>query len=469
MKHFLVIVVGCLPLGWLTASNVTKWRSPPDNSATAAENAKPDLAANEDRVNQAKKDLQIAKADTEIVHSLISLEPFTHSPPPVNAVTDARLVELAGIWQDYTKALDTAVEGHRIYRKNKTLDPKAEITALKAFRDFKLGNMRGVELIKEWCDTRVESLERTQALVIALDDIRARFAARQYPEVIAKLKEHRIEDLPAGALSAAEKSEMLRYLEKSRFLLYWRSAEDSSGGDAARIAKLKSLIKGDKESPLPKDDEDHAMIRKYEKEVADLERKLKIERLFDPKSQRGLVELVQECQEILDEDQGARPRLKNGLKKWISEQFVAKEVPMSQLKEAVVKKKNDYRRGLFVRDRQIKDTAYNFSDPENKIPNEFLYLSELDGEPQILLEIRVCRDYNTHLSLLMKEFDSKSRWEGFAAKCDEFQSQLADYYATLPARYSRLPTKAGAAHFQSEGQLAREVIGQWLSLQEILK
>lgn len=460
MKHLVIVAIGCLPLGWLTAANVVRWRAPVDSAVEAAERPKLDVPA---ALERAEKAGRTAADGLTVVRSLFALEPFTDTPLALDpASADARFKPVAAAWQDFTKSQAAVVGASELYR-SKSSSTVDEVKRLTRFLEGKpVAGLRDGTVIEQWCKDRIDLLNRSELTSSTLKEIRQRFTSKQYAEVVK-----RIESLSDDSVPQADKMDVKRMLDKSMFGLHWQAAGDAGVLTApkarTRVAKLTELLK---QSPLPVDDEDQLVITKYESEKVDRLLKLRVDDLFDAPPKR-LFELVAECVKILDDDPEAQTRLQSGLKSWITARLLIKKSPdyPVNMKE-VWHKSGKYRRGAFELSKKSTEPKYFWwSDPAkmNKASEVDIYAKELDGTPEDMLDRRLVRQYNELLTGLLKEPGSKTGWEEFAKSCEDMQAQLVDYYGKIPTKPNN------TVSFQTESQLAREIVGQWSDVARILQ
>ena len=460
MKQLLVVIIGCMPLGWLTASNVLRWRAPVDSAVSAAERPKLDLPAIRERAVKAER---AAADDLPFVHSLVALEPFTDAPKVIDPATvEARFKPVAVAWQDFTKSQTAVVGASELYRSK--MAASDEVKKLTRYLEGRpVSGLRDGNSIEQWCKDRIDLLNRTELTASALKQIRQFFASNQYAEVVK-----RIEALPEDGVTPADKADVARILAKSKFGLHWQGAGESGLltplKARTRVAKLSELLK---KSPLPVDEDDQAIITRFEQEKADRLLKLRVDDLFDAPPKK-LFDLVEDSVRILDDDPESQPRLQSGLKGWIATRLQTKLPPEyhPNMKEVWYKGAEKYRRGAFELSAVSTEPMYKYwNEPTkaNKSHDLAIYLRELKGAPEDMLDRRLCRQYNEILAGLLKELGSQTAWEGFAKSCEEMQKQLVDYYAKIPSKPNN------TVSFQAEGQLAREVIDQWSKVARILK
>lgn len=458
MKQLLIVAIGCLPLAWLTTVNLVLWKSPTETVAATDDLPKLNVAEMTGRATSVERR---ANDDLPFVRGLISLEPFADTLAaidPLNAPD--RFKPIAKAWADYSRSQAAVLGATRIYRAK--LKPADEAEKLKAYlTTTSLTGLRDGDAVEQWCQNRINLITEAERNAKSLDEIRRRFTAKQYDDVLKK-----IAALPEEILSASEKIEVERMRGKAAFGMHWQGWLEAGTLTPSlartRLARLSDLLKT---NPLPVDDEDQAYIARREQEKADLTRKLRIDDLFDDPPNR-LLDLVEECGRILDDDPKARVRLLDGWRRWIEARLIAKKPPKFHPDEKEAWEEGGrYRRGVFKSSSRNKAMYLYWPDPEtvsSKAYETEIYLKQLKSEPDEMLEVRFCRRYNEQLAELMKRMDSRSTWEEFATACEDMQKELTDYY-------TRLQSKQRVVSFQSEGQLAREVLNEWPKLLRILK
>lgn len=458
MKQLLIVAIGCLPLAWLTAVNLVLWKAPPETVAASEERPRLNVAEMTARATSIDRR---ASDDLPFIRGLIALEPFADSLIVIDPLsTPDRFKPVAKAWHDYGRSQAAVLGATRVYRLK--LKPADEVEKLKAYlATSPLTGLRDGDAVDQWMQQRITLLTEAEQNSKSLDEIRRRFAARQYDDVLKK-----IATLPTEVLSAAEKSEVERMRGKAAFGLHWQGWMETGTLTPAlartRLARLSEMLKT---NPLPVDDEDQAYVARREQEKADLSRKLRIDDLFDDPPDR-LLDLAEECGRILDDDPRARVRLLDGWRRWIEARLITKKPPKFHPDEKEAWEEGGrYRRGVFKPSTRNKAMYLYWPDPEtvsSKAYETEIYLKQLKAEPDEMLEVRYCRKYNELLAELMRKIESRSAWEDFATSCEDMQQDLTDYY-------TRLQSKQRVVSFQSEGQLAREVLNEWPKLLRILK
>ena len=458
MKQLFLVAVGCLPLGWLTVSNVLPWQSPVESAVSAGERLKLDLVAIQSRATVAERK---AAEELPFVRSLVTIEPFTDTLQTIDATTvPDRYKRVAKSWQDYTRTHAAVGNLAKLYRiKSLPTEEVERLTAYLAGRP--LTGLRSGEMMEQWCQQRIATLTEADRTAKALEEIRHLFAREQYDEVLKRLRMLR-EDV----LSATERTEMERLRLKSTFGLHWKGNPDTEPNPRTRVTRLTELLK---DSPLPIDEKDRGLLARREQEKADLVRRIRVDDLFDTPPAR-LLDLAEECGRILDDDPASRVRLQNGWKKWIEARLLIKSPPKYHPDEKEAwEEAGRYRRGVFKPSKfsdPVNGARYLYwANPTTVTSKQFdteIYLKHLLAEPDEMLEVRLCRQYNEQLAVLLKKTDSQRGWEEFATSCDDMQKQLIDYY-------TKIQSKQKVVSFQTEGQLAREVVNEWSKVVRILR
>ena len=463
MNRLLIVAMGCLPLGWLTVTNVLKWKSPVESSATAGHRSNLDLFAIDAR---AAATVQKAAAELPFLKNLVGLEPFTDKLLEIDAANaPIRFQSLARAWADYSRVHSETGKLAKLYRSK--LAPDKEVERLTSYlTNNSLSKLSGGEVVVQWCEERRTTLSATIAMAEKLEDVHNYFQLKQHEKVISA-----VNALPLDVLSSSERAEVEKMRLKSQFVVYWEA--DKWTGETTTASLLRSRVKElDRllnAAPPPADIEDENLIKKRQQERIDYQRRIVIEDLFDLNPE--LFDLADAIQRIMAEDPGAQERLVVGWKKWISSR-VAPKVPPTYLpneKEAW-EKSGRYRRGVFEANKKTDPSNgvryYFWNDPklrtDKKTYTTEITMKELVAEPKEMLEIRVCREYNAKLAELLKKSDNLQVWTDFQVVCEKLEQEVDDYYSKLGAE--RRPVS-----FDSDVKLARDVVEQWPKLGTLFK
>lgn len=460
MKQLLLVVLGCLPLGWFTVSSVVQSRTAVENTSIVDDRPKLDEAAMQSHA--AALDRRAAD-DLPSIRNLVPLEPFSETPHALDgAALPDRFKPVATAWQQFLRSQAAVSNASRVYRGGAKMQPAEEADRLKTYLAANsLAGLRGGESLEQWCQQKITTLTEIEQTGKSLEEIRRRFEAKQYDEVLKRIAMLRME-----ALTPADKADIERYRGKSVFGLHWQSADRelaTAGQGDVRIAKLDDFLK---RSPLPFDTEDQQLRDRREQERLDLTRKLRIDHLFKEPPEL-LADLLDECGRILDDDPKARPRLLEGWKAWMTSRIHTKESPKFHAKEQEAWQLDGKQiRGVFIASEKTPGMYLYWTDPKKweagKSYDTEVYSSELKEEPADMLELRYCRQYAEHRADLLKKMDSKQEWESFSTSCSTMQKNLTDYYL-------KVQNKRPAVTFQAEADLAGDVLGAWAKVQRIIK
>ena len=461
MKLILVFALGIAPLAALTVSSL--FGRGPAGAASAAHDPKgaPDLAAAK---KLAKAGTSVADKEQAVVRRFADLEIFRDTLPNFTANDGGeRWKPVATAWSELKKAQDACAALAKLYaalpRPGGTISLESERDELAKYLETNplaglngSGDLEGY--LREKRDKAAERLSSTQLLT----EVRAKFESKLYSDCLREIKR-----IQRDVLTATERSELEQLEKKSKFGEHW--AVELAVQDSAK-SRWMALEERVRTSPEPADTRDRDLLARKNEQIAQLKRWAKVDALFDPPGPSRLVDLAEDCRQILEDDPDARPRLRDGTKAWLEARITVKALnpPPNALVREAWGDKGLYLRGVFEVASKPEETTVRYKYWEDvkakkERPGDYrsYYSIQFSKQPAKLTEVRVCEEFKEARQKLLKKIDSERSWHDFAEKCESLQAELENY------------KQRGKLSVAADLKLAQEVIGEWRTFGMLFK